>query len=66
MVALESLLKMHKILKCLGCDTYTIKENCPKCNNKTTNPKPARYKSEDKYSKYRRQYKEEMKNAMDS
>lgn len=57
---------MHKILRCLKCNTYTLKETCTKCDNKTTNPKPARYKNEDKYSKYRREYKEEMNNALDS
>ena len=51
---------MNKIFRCLRCDTYTLKETCS-CGSKTTNPKSARFKSGDDYSKYRRAYK----NALD-
>jgi len=30
-----------KLKKCGDCETYTLKENCPKCNKKT---KDAHYK----------------------
>jgi len=35
-----------------------MKEACNFCCLKTINPKPARYNPEDKYSDYRRKYKE--------
>lgn len=56
---------MHKILKCINCDIYTLKQSCPKCNNKTSDTKPAKFKNDDKYSKYRLEYKKELKNALD-
>ena len=39
---------------CTSCHIYTMKKNCPKCNEKTENPRPAKYSVEDKFSKYRR------------
>jgi len=42
-----------------------MEESCKKCSGKTTDPRPARFRQDDRYSKYRRMYKEEMKNAMD-
>ncbi|MBS3163323.1 ribosome biogenesis protein [Candidatus Woesearchaeota archaeon] len=56
---------MRKILKCLGCDIYTMEEKCTKCGSKTFDTKPAKFKMDEKYSKYRRIYKEELKNAVD-
>ena len=47
-----------EILKCLVCNSYTIKEE--HCNKKTITIKPAKYSPEDKYQKYRLQYKKEM------
>jgi len=55
---------MRKILKCLKCDVYTMEETC-KCGTKTIDSRPARFRQDEKYSKYRRMYKEEIKNAMD-
>ncbi|MBT3262696.1 RNA-protein complex protein Nop10 [Candidatus Woesearchaeota archaeon] len=43
-----------EILKCLNCNTYTLKKNCETCNNKTCTNKPAKYSPEDKYGHYRR------------
>jgi len=46
---------MHsKIFFCKRCKIYTLEKNCPKCNFKTENPKPAKYSPEDKYGKWRR------------
>ncbi|MCS7105793.1 MAG: RNA-protein complex protein Nop10 [Candidatus Aenigmarchaeota archaeon] len=43
--------------KCNSCKTYTFKENCPKCGQKTVSPLPPPYSPEDKYGKYRRSLK---------
>ncbi len=42
-----------QILECKKCKTYTLEKECPKCNSKTENPKPAKYSETDKLSKYR-------------
>lgn len=47
---------MRHILKCEKCNSYTMKNDC--CGQKTQNPKPPKYSSDDKYAKYRREYKE--------
>jgi len=47
------------ILKCIKCNTYTMKIICAKCNAKTISPKPPRFSPEDKYGKYRLIYKKE-------
>jgi H/ACA ribonucleoprotein complex subunit 3 len=46
------------ILFCKTCYIYTLKENCPNCNNKTLSPKPAKFSIEDKYLRYRLKAKE--------
>ncbi|MEM5773180.1 MAG: RNA-protein complex protein Nop10 [Candidatus Aenigmatarchaeota archaeon] len=43
-----------KIRKCLNCKTYTFKENCPKCGNKTIFPHPPKFSPQDKFGEYRR------------
>jgi len=53
---------MKEILKCINCNTYTIKKICPRCNSEAITPKPAKYSPEDKYGKWRRQYKNDMEN----
>lgn len=50
-----------EILKCPNCNAYTLKDHCPKCDNKTISPKPAKFSPEDKFGKYRREYKEKYK-----
>jgi len=50
-----------KIHKCPGCGTYTLKPECAKCGVKTNPVGPARYSPEDRYGKYRRMMKEEMR-----
>lgn len=51
-----------KILKCMKCNTYTLKPKCPKCKTKTVSIKPAKFSPEDKYGKYRRKAKNELQN----
>lgn len=51
---------VHKIFKCLKCNSYTLKEE--HCNIKTATVKPAKYSPEDKYGSYRRIYKKEIEN----
>ncbi|MBI2672140.1 ribosome biogenesis protein [Candidatus Woesearchaeota archaeon] len=45
----------RRILKCVNCGSYTMKEE--HCSKKTINPKPAKYSPEDKYQEYRLKYK---------
>jgi H/ACA ribonucleoprotein complex subunit 3 len=48
---------MSEILKCSKCLEYTLKEKCSKCDSKCVTPKPAKWSPEDKYAKYRQEYK---------
>jgi len=43
-----------KMRVCKKCGTYSFKQICPKCNEKTTNPHPPSFSPQDKYGKYRR------------
>jgi H/ACA ribonucleoprotein complex subunit 3 len=43
-----------KMRKCKSCETYTLKEKCPKCGNTTVSPNPPKFSPEDKYGKWRR------------
>jgi len=45
---------------CEHCKEYTMKQVC-KCGNKTIQAAPPRFSPEDKYGKYRRILKKEMK-----
>jgi len=49
-----------KLSKCIKCDEYTLRETCPRCEEKTKNPRPAKFSPEDRYGKYRRMMKREM------
>ncbi|HIH15283.1 MAG: H/ACA ribonucleoprotein complex subunit 3 [archaeon GW2011_AR17] len=48
------------ILYCSVCKKYTLKEMCS-CGQKTTTTKPAKFSVDDKWGKYRREYKREHK-----
>lgn len=48
-----------EILKCNKCNTYTLKQECPKCKEKTLSPKPAKFSLEDKWGHWRRKAKKE-------
>jgi len=45
--------------KCLKCKTYTLKEICPNCGEKTQEVRLPRFSPNSKYSKYRRMSLEE-------
>lgn len=47
------------ILKCIKCNIYTLKKNCPKCKTETITIKPAKFSPEDKMGHFRRLYKKE-------
>jgi len=53
---------MLHILKCRECGSYGLKEKCS-CGATRVKPKPPKYSPEDKYGKYRREYKEEQKES---
>ena len=44
-----------QLRKCQKCQTYSLKNNCGKCNNETTSAHPAKFSPDDKYLKYRLQ-----------
>ena len=46
---------MH-ILKCKSCNSYGLVKECS-CGGTRVNPKPPRYSVQDKYGKYRREFK---------
>jgi len=48
-----------EILKCPKCNNYTLKETCPEDGEKTLTPKPAKFSIQDKFGKYRREYKKQ-------
>ena len=47
---------MAKILKCEKCNTYTLEDTC-KCGGNAISPLPPKLKDNDRWSKYRREYK---------
>ena len=46
-----------RISRCKDCHTYTMDEDCPKCQGKAASPHPPKFSPEDRYGKYRRQLK---------
>jgi len=50
---------MKHILFCKKCNTYTMKEE--HCGVKTISNKPAKYSPEDRFGKYRRIAKKQLK-----
>jgi len=47
---------MSHILKCGGCNSYGMTEICS-CGKKRIPVKPPKYGPEDRYGRYRREYK---------
>lgn len=47
--------------KCLKCNVYTLKINCPKCKTRTVTAHPPKFslEKEKKYGKYRKLFKKE-------
>ncbi|MGC8663046.1 MAG: RNA-protein complex protein Nop10 [Thermoplasmata archaeon] len=46
-----------KIKRCNYCKIYTLKDYCPKCGRPTSTISPPHFSPEDKYGKYRREFK---------
>ncbi len=42
-----------QLRKCIKCNQYTLKDECPKCRHKTKGAHPAKFSPDDKYMKYR-------------
>ncbi len=49
-----------KMRKCKKCGIYTLKDICPKCNERTHVPIPPKFSPEDPYGKYRRLLRKEV------
>jgi len=50
-----------RMRKCPNCGAYTLRESCIRCGGPTNRVKPARFSPEDRYGKYRRMMKAELK-----
>ena len=48
---------MTSILKCENCKSYGVSDLCD-CGSRRVSVKPPKYSPEDKYAKYRREFKE--------
>ncbi|MCD4766742.1 MAG: RNA-protein complex protein Nop10 [Methanosarcinales archaeon] len=48
---------------CTECANYTLKDKCPSCSGTTINPKPGRFSLEDRYGRYRRLMKSQLKES---
>ena len=42
-----------QLRKCSKCGVYTLKNDCPKCNEETKSAHPAKFSPDDKYMRYR-------------
>lgn len=54
----------NQIRKCPVCGSYGLSAACP-CGAERLSPKPPKYSPEDRYAKYRRQYKAEQAQSKD-
>lgn len=50
-------MSQENIYLCKNCKTFTLEQICPKCNEKTTKPKPNKYSAHDKNGEYRKKLK---------
>lgn len=50
---------MRMILHCVTCGSYTFQKD--HCGVRAENPRPAKFSPDDKYAKYRRKAREELK-----
>ena len=49
-------------MKCQDCGQYTLKDKrCPSCGGIVKDPRPPKYSPEDRYGKYRRKAKRELR-----
>lgn len=46
-----------RILRCVKCKKYTMKEKCTQCGSDTREVLPAKFSPQDRYGKYRRMLK---------
>ncbi|ACX73055.1 RNA-binding protein Nop10p [Methanocaldococcus vulcanius M7] len=53
-----------RMRKCPRCESYSLRDTCPKCREKTIIPKPPKFSLEDRWGKYRRMLKRELKKKM--
>jgi len=42
-----------QLRKCISCNRYTLKEDCPNCKGETISAHPAKFSPDDKYMRYR-------------
>mgnify|MGYP001320795987 CR=1 FL=1 len=42
-----------QLRRCLECGSYTLKDNCTKCEHSTKSVHPAKFSPDDKYLRYR-------------
>ncbi len=42
-----------QLRKCSKCNMYTVKINCPVCNENTVSAHPPKFSPDDKYLRYR-------------
>jgi len=42
-----------QLRKCSNCNRYTLKNNCPACNEVTATAHPSKFSPDDKYLRYR-------------
>lgn len=47
------------IRKCRNCETYTLKEECPKCGSFADVALPPRYSPQDRFQRFRLKMKED-------
>jgi len=52
--------------KCPSCGSYSLRDICPQCGENTIIPKPPKFSLEDRWGKYRRMLKRELKKKMET
>ena len=55
-----------KMYKCPECGIYTLEDKCPKCSGDLKVIYPPKFSIEDKYGKYRRILKKEIRDKNES
>ncbi|MDI9436786.1 MAG: RNA-protein complex protein Nop10 [Euryarchaeota archaeon] len=55
-----------KMKRCISCSEYTIQDRCPYCGGNVRVIFPPKYSPEDKYGKYRRILKEQLRSNLNN
>ncbi|NPA61952.1 MAG: RNA-protein complex protein Nop10 [Methanococci archaeon] len=55
-----------RMRKCPRCGSYSLRDICPQCGENTIIPKPPKFSLEDRWGKYRRMLKRELKKKMET